>query len=369
MAEQNSDQEDKTEEASAERRDEYREEGQIAQSADLTQVVALGAIVIFLSVYAPQMIGHMKKLLVVNFESLSTFRVNRENIGPYIGSAWLSMLYLIAPLFIVVSVISIVGTLLQTQFNWSWKALEFKWEKMNPISGIARMFNKEMVSRFVKTLAKLLVVTLVTVLILKGEWVSVPRLINYPLIRSWLYWSDVTKDLLWAITIFMLVVSFADYMHNLFTMERQMRMTKQEVKEEHKQREGDPHMKNRIRRAAREIANRKTLEKTKTATVIITNPTHYSIALRYEVGMPAPILVAKGVDFLALKMREIAKEQDIPCVENKPLARTLYASVKEGEEIPASMYKAVSEIIRYIFRMKGVKVPSKTEQTTPAEVN
>ena len=127
-----------------------------------------------------------------------------------------------------------------------------------------------------------------------------------------------------------------------------MKMTKEEVKEEVKQRESDPHVKAKLRRMAREIANRKAIDNTKKATVLITNPTHYSIAVRYELGMPAPIVVAKGVDFLALKMREAAKENDIPIVENKPLARAIYASVKEGDEIPVGMYQAVSEIIKFV---------------------
>jgi flagellar biosynthetic protein FlhB len=140
-----------------------------------------------------------------------------------------------------------------------------------------------------------------------------------------------------------------------------MKMSKQEVKEEIKQRETDPHVKAKLRRMAREIATRKAIENTKKATVLVTNPTHYSIAIKYEVGMPAPVVLAKGVDFLALKMRETARELEIPIIENKPLARAIYASVQEGDEIPVSMYQAVSEIIKFVFQLKGVKIPRKNQ--------
>ncbi len=144
-----------------------------------------------------------------------------------------------------------------------------------------------------------------------------------------------------------------------------MKKTIQEVKEETKQRETDPHVKAKHRRMAREIATRKTVENTKKATVLVTNPTHYSIAIRYEVGMPAPLVVAKGVDFLALKMRETAKELEIPIIENKALARAIYAAVKEGDEIPVGMYQAVSEIIKFVFQLKGIKIARKTADDKP----
>ena len=131
-------------------------------------------------------------------------------------------------------------------------------------------------------------------------------------------------------------------------------MSKQEIKEDYKQREQDPLIKNRMRKMQRTIAFRKTMEATKNATVIITNPTHISIALKYELGMRAPIVLAKGQDFVALRMREIAKENDIPMVENKPIARMIYKIVKVNHEIPEKLYKAVSEIIRYVFKIKGM---------------
>lgn len=367
MAEQSHDQEDKTEEATPERRDDFREQGQVAQSQDLSQVAALAAIVAFFGWFGPQQLNGMSGMLVRTFQSISDFRINEKNFIPYMSGIWLEILKMTLPLFAVAAVVSTIATLLQTQFNWSWKRLEFDMSKMNPLTGMGRMVKMDAFVGLTKSTAKLAAVTLITWLILKGEWRVVPALLNVPMVRTWVYWGDITTQLIWGVVGLMLFIAAADFLYSFISMERQMKMSKQDVKEEVKQRESDPHVKARLRRMARDIANRKTVENTKKATVLITNPTHYSIAVRYELGMPAPIVVAKGVDFLALKMRETAKELDIPIVENKPLARALYATVKEGEEIPSDMYKAVSEIIRFVFRVKGVQINKKSTKESSSQ--
>lgn len=367
MAESGQDQEDKTEEATPERRDDFRERGQVAQSAELSQVAALAATVAFFGWFGPQQLNTIRTVLVRTFQSLSDFRITERNFIPYVSGIWIQILQLTLPLFAVAAVVSTITTLLQTQFNWSWKKIEFDLSKLNPMTGIGRMIKMDAVMGLGKATAKLAAVSFVTYLILKGEWRVVPALLNVSLLRTWAYWGDITNQLLWGVVGLMLFIASADFLYSFISLEKQMKMSKEEVKEEVKQRETDPHVKARLRRMARDIANRKTVENTKKATVLITNPTHYSIAVRYELGMPAPIVVAKGVDFLALKMRETAKELDIPIVENKMLARALFAAVKEGDEIPSDMYKAVSEIIRFVFRIKGVKISKKTDRDSSSE--
>jgi flagellar biosynthetic protein FlhB len=189
-------------------------------------------------------------------------------------------------------------------------------------------------------------------------------------LAAWSYWGDITTQMLWGVVGLMIFIGAGDFLYNFISLENKMKMSKEEVKEEIKQRETDPHVKAKLRRMARDIATKKAVENTKKATVVITNPTHYSIAIRYEFGMAAPIVLAKGVDFLALKMRETARELDIPIVENKALARAIYASVKEGEEIPITMYQAVSEIIKFVFKLKGVQIQrSRSEDQTSESTN
>jgi flagellar biosynthetic protein FlhB len=371
MADEEKSPDDKTEEATPERRDDFREKGQIATSHELSQVIALAAIVAAFGWYGPVVLDRISRMLIKTFESVPTLRIDQTNLFPFLSSIWIEMIWIIAPLFIIAGIIGGVGTLLQTQFNWSWEKLQFNWKVLNPFPGIAKMFKTEAVVGAIKSSAKLFVVSVVAWMILRGEWDKVPYLLNVPVFKTWIYWGNITTQLIWGVVGLMLFVAAGDYIYSFNTMETKMRMTKQEVKDEVKQRETDPHVKARIRRMAREIAGRKTIENTKKATVVITNPTHYSIAVRYEVGMVVPIVVAKGVDFLALKMRETAKEMDIPIVENKPLARALYAAVDEGEEIPGEMYKAVAEVIKFVFKLKGMKIPgqkSKDEKISSNEV-
>lgn len=357
------DNEDKTEEASAERREDFREQGSVAHSHELSQVAGLATIAIFLGWYAPQIVVRAEKILINNFKSIEHFRVNERNLLGYLGTQWMEILYITLPFFLVAAVAGSLSSLLQTQFNWSWKKLEPDWSKLNPITGLGRIFSKEMLVGLLKTIAKLAAVSIIAWLVLAGEWRKVPSLLHANYAASWMYWTEITQHLLWGVVGLMLFIGAADFIYSFITLENKMKMTKQEVKEETKQRESDPHVKAKLRRMAREIATRKTIDNTRKATVLITNPTHYSIAIRYELGMPAPLVVAKGVDFLALKMRETAKELDIPIVENKSLARAIYASVKEGDEIPAGMYQAISEIIRFVFKLKGISIAKKSDKT------
>ena len=355
------DDDDKTEEASVERREDFRERGSVAHSHELSQVAGLAAIALFISWYAPQVVLRSEQILIKNFQAIETFRVSEKNLLAYLGSQWVDILYIILPFFAVAAFAGTLTTLLQTQFNWSWKKLEPDWSKLNPIAGIGRLFSKEMLVGLLRTIAKLVAVSIIAWLVLAGEWHKVPGLMNANYALAWMYWNEITTQLLWGVVGLMLFVGAGDFIYSFIQLENKMKMTKQEVKEEIKQRESDPHVKAKLRRMAREIANRKTIDNTRKATVLITNPTHYSIAIRYEVGMPAPLVVAKGADFLALKMRETARELDIPIVENKPLARAIYASVKEGEEIPVSMYQAISEIIKFVFKLKGISINRKTD--------
>ena len=366
MEQDEHDQEDKTEEATPERREDFRDQGQVAHSQELSQVAALAASVAFFSWYSFEMLGGLKSLLIRSFQTIPTFRVDGGNILPLIGDVWVVILQMILPIFAVAAIAGSLITLVQTQFNWSWQKLEIKFENLNPLPGLTKMFKMETLVGLLRSLAKLAVVSIIAWLILKGEWRKVPSLLNIPYIQTWTYLSEITSQLLWGVVGLMLFVASGDFLYTYISMEKKMRMTKNDVKEETKQRETDPQVKAKLRRMARDIANNKSVENTKKATVLVTNPTHYSVAVRYEVGMSAPIVVAKGVDFLALRMRETAKEMDIPIIENKPLARALFAAVKEGEEIPASMYKAVSEIIRFVFQLKGVKI-SRVKSSTKSE--
>lgn len=355
---------DRTEEATPERREDFRERGQVVMSKELTSVAVLAACVIAYTAWAPAFLKSLQHLMVANFEAIATRRVDAQNVLTLLGDAWTSLLQLTLPIFGVTLVASTAATLLQTRLNWSWEKLKPDFSRLGLFSGLTRMINLQALLELGKSFAKLLAVGAVAFLILHSEWAKVPELMGYPLRSAWVYWGGITKSLFWAVAGFLVIISLVDYLWNFLTLERQLKMTKQEVKEDYKKREVDPHVKARMRRMARDMATRKTLAKTRTATVLVTNPTHFSLALRYEAGDRAPVLVAKGVDFLALRMREVAKEEKIPIIENRPLARELYATVEEGAEIPDKLYKAVAEIIRYVFRLKGRRIPAAKKAST-----
>jgi flagellar biosynthesis protein FlhB len=316
--------------------------------------------VVFLSFYIKRFIKDLERMFVTHFQHAATMRVGKDNVLDIANTIWMEVLYLIIPLFLVSASIAVLITFFQTRMNWSWKKLKPDFSRLNPLKGIARMVNFQALFELAKGIGKMAVVSIAAYLILKSEWKVVPGLMIMPITTTWGHWAEITGLLFWSVSGLMLFVAAADYTYNFFQMERQMKMTKQEVKEEHKKREVDPHVKGKLRRMARDFAMGQMLEDTKSATVVVTNPTHFAVALRYEVGMAAPIVVAKGVDHLAKEIREVAKAHDVPIIENKPLARTLYKLVEIGQAIPDSLYRAVSEVIRYIFKLKGVRVGSQT---------
>lgn len=350
---------DKTEDASDERREEFRDRGEVAVSRDFTSTLSLLSTFIFLAITINWLYVKLKNLILFYFSEISRPDITTNNFSSILSEIWISGLTIILPICLVPMIVAIAATLLQTQFNFSWAKLEPKFEKLNPISGLTRLFSMQNTVELIKGIAKMTVVAIAAWLILGQEIDHLPSLINLPLAEMLGYFMNIIKNLFWTVCAAQLVISGGDYIYQWFSLERKMMMSKQDVKEEFKKKEVDPHVKNKLRKMGRDLAAGKTIAATKKATVLVTNPTHYAIALHYELGMGAPIMVAKGIDFLALKMREAAKEVDIPIVENKPLARAMYKTLEVGDEIPEGLYKAVSEIIRYVFKLKGKRIKSK----------
>lgn len=351
---------DRTEEATPERREEFRERGQVVFSRELVGVLILGASVMFMSYYLRQMTQGLSHLMNETFIRLTSKIETPSDMVEYLTHVFSEMLIIIAPLMLVCSAVAVFSTLVQTRLNFAWHRLKPDFSKMNPMSGLVRMVGGHAALELIKGVFKMIIVGAVGFAVLKGEWTRVPDLLFYSFPKIWGYWASITSDLFWGVAMLLVTVAAIDYFYSFITVEAKVRMTKKEVRDDLKRREVDPHVKAKARQRARELSNARVVQKTREATVIITNPTHFSIAVRYELGMRAPIVVAKGIDHLALRMREIAKECDIPIVENKTLARSLYALVEMGHEVPENFYKAVSEIIRYVFKLKNIKISSKT---------
>lgn len=347
---------DKSEEATPERREEFREKGQIALSKEVSSVFVLAAVIGLFLWYIDFLVYRIEHFMIAHFQHLDTSLLTEKTIGRYFISIGRELIIMISPVFVATTVASVFVTFLQTQFNWSWKKLEPDFSRMNPLKGLQKLLGMEAVVELLKSVGKTLIVGGVAYAVLHGEWIKVPGLLKMPYTQSFGYWALITKQMIWAVLGLLLFLAAADFLYHFLTMEKQMKMTMQEVKEEYKKRELDPHVKGKMKRMQREMSMAKTVQATRSATVVITNPSHFAVALKYELGMSAPTIVAKGQDFIAKQMKEAAKEADIPIIENKPLARTLFKMCKVGQEIPESLYKAVSEVIRYVFLLKGRKL-------------
>lgn len=361
MAGNNDSGQDRNEEATPERREEFRGKGQVAFSKEIVSVGTLLGGAGFLLVSIDFMRKHLQEIFSLHFFQIRDFRISLKAVDPYFQTIWLKTMMIMMPMLIATSVIAIGVTFLQTQMNWSWKKLAPDFKRLNPITGLGRMVNAQAAVELIKGIVKMVAVGVVGTLILYSERIIVPGLLYYPMESMLGYWSGITLQMIWAVGALMLVVSGGDYLFNFFQLEKQMKMTKQEVKEEYKRKELDPHVKGRMRKMARDLANRKMLSAVESATVVITNPTHYSVALKYEPGMVAPMVVAKGVDFLALRIRERAKEFGVVIMENPPLARLIYRDIEVDQEIPENLYKAIAEIIKSVYRKKGYTVPQRAD--------
>ena len=347
---------DKTEEATGKKLADARKKGQVAKSKDVSLAVSLVTCTMLI-VIATGLIGSILKdvmqyylqsgiLQEVNELSLKTIVVN------IIGKAALCILPVIVP----IALAGIIGNFIQVGFLFSTESLKPSFGKLNPINGFRNMFSmKSLVDLGKNTI----VVTLISILafsFIKENYSEILQTGNLRITELGVEVRNLVLSLFFRICLFMVVLAVADFVIQKRIFKKDMRMTKQEVKDEYKQMEGDPKIKSKIKQKQREIASRRMMEAVPNATVVVTNPTHLSIALKYEDGeMNAPKVVAKGADMVALRIKEIAKENDVPIMENKTLARMLYEKVEIDEEIPHDMYQAVAEILAMVFNLKNKK--------------
>lgn len=355
MAEEAENGQEKTEDPTEKRRQDFREKGEVALSKEFVGTAVIAGAIFYVYLAADYFFKQAKILFIDQFHRIKYLRVKESNFLTFLNNIWWETVYLVLPLFLTTAVIAISATLLQTRFNYSFKKIQPDFKRLNPMSGIKRMVSGQAAMELVKGIGKTSIIAGITFAILNGEWELFPRLLMVSIPDAWGYWNTINSYLFWSASGLMLLIAVIDYMYNYQTLEKKMRMSKQEVKDEYKKTEGDPQIKARMRQMQRQMLSKQMVKATKESTVVVTNPTHYAVALKYERGMKAPQIVAKGVDFLALQMREAAKESDVPIIENKPLARTLYKILEVGEFVPEKLYEAVSQVISFVLRKRRVR--------------
>ncbi|MBT4763069.1 MAG: flagellar biosynthesis protein FlhB [Bdellovibrionaceae bacterium] len=346
------DQGEKTEEPTQQRRDDFRKRGQVTQTKELATVFLLFGSALAMMALGRYFLHNMIELFSFTFSDFVAQVARGENMAT-IFSYMLEMTFkLVAPLFGLFWVLAFASNTVQVGFLINEEALQFKIEKLNPLEGLKRLFSARSVVEGIKAVLKVSVVIAIVYLIIKSEIHVISALVDFSIPQLMTYVSELTIKLIFGVGLFMTALAGFDYFFQRFDLEKKMRMTKQEVKEEMKSREGDPLIKSRIRRVQREMANKRMMEDVPKADVIITNPTHIAVAIKYDSTDVAPTLVAKGAELIAENIKKVAKEHNIPIIENKPLARTIYKTLKIGQAIPRELYTAVAEVLSFIFKLK-----------------
>jgi len=344
---------DKTEKATPRKRQKAREEGQVPVSREFISGIGflfVSALFLFIGkglLYS--LVDGTAAIFEISDNDIRTFEdFLIYGVKPFMPTfTSLSILVLLAATF------SLIIGLLQTRFLFTLKTLKFDLGRLNPISGLKRMFSLRSLFELVKAIAKLLIVGFVGYSVIKGNFAKIMLSVDTELINgTLLIWSTFT-ELIIKCSIALIIVSIADYYYSRYEYEQSIKMTKQEVKEEFKEIEGNPEIKRRQRQIMMQYAMHRMMQEVPQASVVITNPTHFACALRYDSGKDfAPVLVAKGADKVALRIIEIARENDVPIVRNQKLAREIYFNTEIGETIPERLYKAVAEVLAYVFTLR-----------------
>lgn len=348
---------DKTEEPTAKKLSDARKEGQVARSKELTTSVELVALFLSLKI----LIGYIGGRFIEGFRSYfqdfgkaldGEFTV--VTAMGFLRTSISKILLICLPILAIAVTVSFAVVLYQVKWKISGKPLKPKFNKLNPVSGFKKIFSLDKVFSLVIEIIKIIIIGYVTYSTLKSEWNTLLILYDMNLEQGISIIGELVLDLGLKISMVFLIVGIADYIYQKIKFKKDMRMTKQEVKDEFKQAEGDPQVKRKIRSKMLQVSQRRMMQQVPQADVVITNPTHLAAAIKYDRDKAeAPVLLAKGADYLALKIKEIAKENKIEIVENKPLARMLYYNVEVGAEIPPELYQMTAEVLAYVYKLKG----------------
>jgi flagellar biosynthetic protein FlhB len=281
-------------------------------------------------------------------------RIVTEEFSNLVSRGLIACLIEMAPFLAVGVLVAFLVNMLQFKFQVSTKPLQPKFSKLNPVSGMKRLFSKEKIVELLKAIAKVVLITYVVYITIKDDWVYLVQFYDMSLNQAIEIVGDIVINLGLKISVIFMIIAFVDLIYQRRKFNEDIKMTKQEVKDEYKNSEGDPQIKGKIKSKMREASQRRMMQDVPKADVVITNPTHYAVAIRYNPDeAPAPVVLAKGADYLALKIKEIAKENKVEIVENKPLARMLYANVDIGQQVPPELYQAVAEVLAMVYKMQG----------------
>ena len=351
---------EKTEPATEKKLSDARKEGQVARSREIGNGLGLLALFLVLKFW----VGNMGIRFLSVFSDIynripevATFwhvYMPETDTGIVFREIMLQSLIIMLPILLIGLAVSFFSDVIQVGWKPTGKPLRPKFSRMNPISGFSKIFSLNAVMELIKSIVRIGLIIYICYNYLEDQWPLLFNFYDMPLLQALQLIAETVTDLGIRVAIVYMVLAAADFAYQKIKFARDMRMSKQEIKDEYKQQEGDPQVKGKIRQKMREVSQRRMMQNLPQADVVITNPTHYAVAIKYDPQMAdAPVVIAKGEDFLAARIKEVAKENHIEIVENKPLARMLYANVDVGAMVPPELYQAVAEVLAFVYHLQG----------------
>ena len=348
---------ERTEKATPKRRQDAREKGQVLKSNDVVVGVSLMAMVYALRLVVGYMSGGCKDMLekYLTGSYMSTDGLLKStDVTNIFSRVLLDTVKLLAPILAVAVVIGVVSNVIQFGFLFSTKALQPKFSKLNPLTGLKNMFTTRTLVELLKAIGKVAVIIWVVAGEYRESMPAFPTMITAGVEQSVVFGSDIIFGMLLKACLALICIAVVDFVYQYFRYEKDLRMSKYEIKMEYKQMEGDPQIKGKIKQKQREMAMMRMMQEVPKADVVITNPTHFAVALKYDrQSERAPVVVAKGQDYVAARIKEIAKDAGVEMVEDRPLAQSLYKYCEIGTEIPVELYGAVADVLAYVYQIKN----------------
>lgn len=345
---------EKTEKATPRKKEKAREEGQVAKSTEITTALILVVMFSLFKLIGPWMIGRIILIFKQSFQLIGIKSLDLSVAGEIYMNFMGEGLLLMAPILGVTFMVAFLSNFAQVGWHPTLKPLKPKFNNLNPIQGFKRMFSFKTILELIKSILKILIILVIVFMTLRDYEELIYAFYDVGVFEAYSYIFEIISDVGVRIGMYFIAIAAIDYAYQKYKLSKDLRMSKEEIKQEYKMVDGNPEIKSRIRQKMREAAMRRMMQELPTADVIITNPTHFAVAIRYnENESRAPKVIAKGADLLAARIREKAKEYEIEIVENKPLARTLYYTVELNEDIPPELYQSVAEVLAFVYTLKN----------------
>ena len=345
---------EKTEEPTSKKRADARKKGQVARSQELNS-----GFVLLVGFFGLKLLWDSIYVSIATYTTYVFTNLNQTVDTENILRIFIGIVMILAktafPIMIYIMIIGLVINFFQVGLNFNTESIEFNLDKLNPINGFGRIFSKRSLVELVKSFFKILVIGFFLYRFIHEQILAMPQFMFFDLTTSLTLVAEIIFRMAFIVIGVIMIMAVMDYGYQKWQTTQDLKMTKQEVKDEMKQTEGDPQIKGKIRQKQRQMAMARMMKEVPKADVIITNPTHYAVALSYEQGMVAPTVIAKGQDLVAQRIKEIGREARVPIIENKPLARTLFAAVQVGDSVPQELYQAVAEVLAYVYRLKHAR--------------